>query len=173
MKRGTACASGSSGSLTSESITDVFIPLSSLRADFPLIQTTQCSLPSSLLSPPPSSHFFSFHVPESLPSLYFLSFSLGTIPAPAACPCRDVGRLCTGQGAGYFTVPLTFSTHLLLGVQPPQMVRHITHTCCALLSQGESALLHCTTTKCALSSSKKGLLNSCKIKIQLYEKVFT
>lgn len=117
MKGGTACASGSSGTLTSESITDVFIPLSSSLAYFPFIQPP--NIPSPLLS---STLFFSFHVSESLPFLHSLSSSifdslclLASQPQPLPCPYAAMRASCVQGGcAGFFTVPVTFSTFLLL-----------------------------------------------------------
>lgn len=78
MKRRTACASGSSGTLTSESITDVF---SSLSPTLPWLKTTD--IPSPLFS---STHFS-------------LSVSLGPLPSLYAplSPISELPRLLAAQ----------------------------------------------------------------------------
>lgn len=89
MKRGTACASGSSGTLTSESITDVFIPLSS-PLFVAILLSPHPTAPYSLSSPPPSSSLSMS--PMSLPCLHSLSSSISDSPRllaalPQPLPC--------------------------------------------------------------------------------------
>lgn len=93
--------------------------LSSLLAYFPSIQ------PPSIPSPLFSSALLSCVLFSCIwvPPLHLLSLlSHLRLGSPASCPiparpvsaCSDEGRLCVGGGCGYFTVPLTFSTFLLL-----------------------------------------------------------
>lgn len=102
---GTACASGSSGAPTSESITDVsYHSPFSFTSLLSLHPTTQNSF--FLFSPPP----FSLSMSQS-PSPPFILPRLPSLPGPShVCTQSRESRLCVRGTRAFFKVPLTFST---------------------------------------------------------------